>query len=124
MRITAQRPYALKENSAMRTKIAVGGHFTFTAGAVSIFHYSTIPSILIVLICSFHLFRYRLCLQEEQQVIPSPRLRIGAGHVETAEGMNADHRARNFSVNVEIAYMEISFGLFDFLAVVRPDTAR
>ena len=40
------------------------------------------------------------------------RFRVGAGHIEAAEGMRADHGAGAFAVEVEIADVEVFAGAF------------
>src|ERR1700759_3916489 len=49
----------------------------------------------------FFSYAFRLC--KEQQVVRAARLRIRAAHVEPAERMSSDHRARALAIQVKIA---------------------
>src|ERR1051325_3137796 len=63
-------------------------------------------------------------LKEKTEVVAPARLRVSARHVEAAERMYADERARAFSVEVEMADVNLATRAFEFLAVVRVDRAR
>ncbi len=65
---------------------------------------------------SLDFLRYRLGLREQVQVIRAAGFGIGAGHVEAAEGVGADHGSGAFAVDVEIAYVELAFGAVDLVA--------
>src|ERR671933_1548511 len=62
-------------------------------------------------------------LEEEGEVIAPARLRVGAAHVEAAEGVCADERARALAVEVEVADVELAARALQLLAVVRVDRA-
>src|SRR5947209_588454 len=49
--------------------------------------------------------------------------RVSAGHVEAAERVNADERARAFAIEVEIANMKFTPRAFELLRVVCIDSA-
>ena len=49
------------------------------------------------------LLRDRLGLREEAEVVAPARLRVGARHVEAAEGMDADERAGALAVEIQVA---------------------
>src|SRR5690349_7744762 len=51
-----------------------------------------------------------LALQKQQQIIAATDLRVGAGHVEAAERVRADHRAGDLAVQVEVADVELGAG--------------
>ena len=53
-------------------------------------------------------------LREEIEIIGAARFGIGAGHIESAEGMGADHGSGAFAIDVEIADMEFVLGALDF----------
>src|SRR5712664_3054108 len=67
------------------------------------------------------LFGNRLGLEKQQQVIRTARLRIGAGEIESTEGMRADHRPRAFPVDVKIPHEKVLPSLPDVLRIVRKD---
>src|SRR5271168_1795283 len=48
---------------------------------------------------------------------------VGAGHVEAAEGVGADHGAGAFAIQIKIADVEGFFGFFDFLGIFGVDGA-
>ena len=52
--------------------------------------------------------RDRLLLREEIQVLAAAGLGVRAGHVEAAEGVHADERARALAVQVEVADEELA----------------
>src|SRR6202035_4733553 len=64
---------------------------------------------------------FRLC--EQIQVVRAAGLRIGARHVEAAEGMRAHHRTRALAVQVEVADVELAYGAIQFLARTGVDCA-
>jgi hypothetical protein len=53
-------------------------------------------------------------LGEEVEIIGAAGFGIGAGHIESTEGMRTDHCAGTFAIDVEIADVEFVFGAFDF----------
>src|SRR5262245_3557290 len=55
--------------------------------------------------------RHHSRLQEIEQVLRAAGLAVGPGHVEAAEGMGADQRARALAVEVEVAAHELPPGL-------------
>src|SRR5437660_8444676 len=63
-------------------------------------------------------------LHEEAEVVAPAGLRVGAAHVEAAEGVRADERARALAVEVEVADVELAPRALQLLAVVRVDRAR
>src|SRR5437763_3050393 len=63
-------------------------------------------------------------LHEEAEVVAPAGLRVGAAHVEAAEGVRADERARALAVEVEVADVELAARALQLLAVVRVDRAR
>src|SRR5436305_7334161 len=60
-------------------------------------------------------------LHEEAEVVAPAGLRVGAAHVEAAEGVRADERARALAVEVEVADVELAARALQLLAVVRVD---
>ena len=62
-------------------------------------------------------------LEEEQQVILAAGFGIGAGHIEAAEGMGADHGAGAFAVHVQIADVEFFGGALNFFGILGIDGA-
>ena len=68
------------------------------------------------MVVSDEAFRYRLRLQEQQQVIRPAGLRIRARHVEAAERVRADHRARALAVEVQVADEEPLARLLELVA--------
>src|SRR5216683_1759541 len=62
-------------------------------------------------------------LREEVEIVWSAGFRIGAGHVEAAEGMRAYHRSRALAIQVEVAYVELAHGAIEFLARTGVDGA-
>src|SRR5712692_4163863 len=70
-----------------------------------------------------HPFGDGLGLQEEQQIIAPAGLRVCSGHIETAEGVSADHGAGALAIEVEIADVERVGGLFELFRVARIDRA-
>ena len=69
------------------------------------------------------LLSYRFGLREQVQVIRAAGLRIGARHVEAAEGMRADHRAGALAVDVQVADVELADGAVDLVARLGVDRA-
>lgn len=59
-----------------------------------------------------------LRLREEQQIISAAGFGVGAGHIESAEWVNADKRACALSIDVQVAHEEIVAGLFEIAAIV------
>ena len=57
---------------------------------------------------ALQLFRDRLLLREEVEVLAASGLRVRAGHVEAAERVHADERARALAVQVEVADVELA----------------
>src|SRR5271157_6456166 len=51
-----------------------------------------------------------LGLQEQQEVVGATGFGIGAGHVEAAEGVRADHRAGALAVEIQVADVEAVLG--------------
>src|SRR5664280_37820 len=66
----------------------------------------------------------RLGLQEETEVVAPAGLAVRAGHVEAAEGVDADERARALAIDVEVARAEALFRLGDPHAVPAEVRAR
>ena len=73
---------------------------------------------------ALHLFSYRLRLREQIQIVGATGLGICAGHVESAEGVRAHHRARALAVDVEVAHVEVAPGAVDLVARFGIDGAR
>src|SRR5579884_1180887 len=65
---------------------------------------------------SRHLLADRFCLREQIQIVRSARFGIGTRHIKTAERMRPDHCSRTLAIDVEISYMEVALGSFNFLA--------
>src|SRR5205085_6719425 len=65
------------------------------------------------------LLRDALRLQEQQQVVASAGLRVGAAHVEAAERVRADDRAGALAVDVQVADEELALRALDLLRVLR-----
>src|SRR5688500_5650093 len=59
-------------------------------------------------------FRRKLCLHKQQKVVAAAGLRIGARHVEAAERMHADQRARAFAIQVQITNVEFVTRAIEF----------
>ena len=59
---------------------------------------------------------HRLCLREQVEIIRAAGFRIGARHVEAAEGMRAHHRAGALAVDVQVADVEFLDGAVDLVA--------
>src|ERR1019366_3196701 len=53
-------------------------------------------------------------LGEKVEIIGAAGFGIGAGHIESAEGMRADHCSGAFAIDVKIADVEFMFGALDF----------
>src|SRR5215472_14912300 len=66
-----------------------------------------------------HFFGDGFGLEEQQQIVFSAGLGVGAGHVEPAEGMRADHRAGALAVQIQIPDVEHFFGLADLFGILR-----
>ena len=49
---------------------------------------------------SCDLFRHRLRLREQIQIIRPSGLRVGTGHIKPAKGMRADHRAGALAIDI------------------------
>src|SRR5207253_9617005 len=64
-----------------------------------------------------------LGLHEELQIVRSTCLRIGAAHVEAAEGLGADHGAGDLAIEVQVADLEFGAGLLEAAPVAREDAA-
>ena len=47
------------------------------------------------------------CLSKEQEVVRAAGLGVSSAHIESAEGVGADHGACAFAVEVEIADVEL-----------------
>src|SRR5579885_3573931 len=62
-------------------------------------------------------------LREEQEVVATAGFGVGAGHVEAAEGVDADERAGTLAIEVEVADVEVLFGLLDAFRVGRVERA-
>src|SRR5947209_10716366 len=58
-------------------------------------------------------------LEEEAEVVAPAGLRVSAAHVEAAERVYADERARALAVEVEVADVELAPRAFELVAVVR-----
>ncbi len=71
-----------------------------------------------------NLLRNALGLREQQQVIRSAGLGVGAAHIEAAEGVSPDHRARALAVQIEVADVELCLRAIELLARVRVDGSR
>jgi len=56
------------------------------------------------------LTRDRLGLEEQQQIVVTAGFRVGAAHIEAAEGLPADQRASALPIEVEVADEELVFG--------------
>src|SRR2546423_1465442 len=63
-------------------------------------------------------------LEEEGEVVAPARLRVRAAHLEAAERVRADERARALAVEVEIADVKLAARVLQLLAVVRVNRAR
>ena len=68
-----------------------------------------------------HFCSYRLCLEEQKQVIGTARLGVRSGHVEATEGVRAHHRSSAFPIEIQVAHMETAFGLVQMFRVVGED---
>ena len=53
-------------------------------------------------------FSHRFALGKQIQVIGPARLGIGAGHIESAEGMRGHRRARALAIDIEVADVELA----------------
>src|ERR1043166_6482809 len=73
---------------------------------------------------SAELLRDALRLEEQEQVVASARLAVGAAHVEAAERMAADHRAGALAVQVQVADEELVARALELRRVPRVDRAR
>src|SRR5579864_8747212 len=72
---------------------------------------------------SANLFAHRFGLQKQQEVIRSPGFRIGARHVEAAEGMCAHHGAGRLAIEIQIADVELAARTVELRAIARIDAA-
>src|SRR6185369_5815809 len=66
----------------------------------------------------------RLALRKQQQVIRAAGLRIRSRHIEAAERMRTDNRARAFAIDVQVSYVEVLHGALDLIGVKRERRAR
>src|SRR6185369_15717115 len=66
----------------------------------------------------------RLALRKQQQVIRTAGLRIRSRHIEAAERMRTDNRARAFAIDVQVSYVEVLHGALDLIRVKRERRAR
>src|SRR3954464_8116731 len=62
---------------------------------------------------SGYLLGHGLCLREQIQIIRTACLGVSSRHVESAEWMRTYHRSRAFAIDVEVAHVEVAFGVLD-----------
>src|SRR5690348_1180720 len=65
----------------------------------------------------------RLGLAEEVQIVGAAGLGVGAGHIESAERIRADHRAGALAIDIEIADVELAHRAVDLLLAGGVDRA-
>src|ERR1700730_14969530 len=71
----------------------------------------------------WHPPRDRFRLEEESEVAAPACFRIGAGHIEPAEGVHTYESAGALPIEVEIADEELVFCSTDLVGIVREDGA-
>src|SRR5579863_4967857 len=62
-------------------------------------------------------------LGEEEEIIGAAGFGIGAGHIESAERMRADHGSGAFAIDVKIADVKFVLGAVDFFGRLGVDGA-
>jgi hypothetical protein len=63
-------------------------------------------------------FRHGFSLSEKEQVVAATGFGVGPTHIESAERLSSHKGSGAFSIEIEIADMEIASGDFEMLAII------